>query len=279
MTRVYFNLRLKDRQTAALGAGVPLRSNVIHAPNSNPAIDGQRRNKKGVNTLKSKFFLILYYSPEAIVCLFLPGLAQQVRSCWPYTLCVLWNFAISHLFTPINMSARQILLHLSHLSIKAILILTLKYNFLAGTRSRCSPSQCILAGHDSARTSWPTLSFTASVCSHPPRPTPGHETMAATLKVSINHPQRRFAFLKDFFRWCKCATRFIFKSHLAGNVSSNGQWNDKFRKAKKPVVMIHLLRSVKNTLKLLKLTAPHDKTRSEWAGYLSRRPTGTFFSL
>lgn len=120
------------------------------------------------------------------------------------------------------------------------------------------------------------MSFSTDVCSHPPWPTRGHETMVATLKVSINHPQWRFAFLKDFFRWCKCMTNFIFKSHLVWNVSSNGHWNDKFHKAKKPVAIIHLLRSVKYALKLLKLTAPPDKTRSEWASNLSKPPIGTF---
>lgn len=57
-------------------------------------------------------------------------------------------------------------------------------------------------------------------------------------------------------------TKFIFKSHSVLNVSSNGHWNDKFHKEKKPMVIIHLLRAVKYALKLLKLTAPLDKTGS-----------------
>lgn len=87
----------------------------------------------------------------------------------------LWNFAVSRFFTLINtVSPRQIILYLLHLSIKTILIVTLKYNFLNRTRSHCSPSRCfsILAGHDNAWTSRPTLSFTADVCIHSPQPTP-----------------------------------------------------------------------------------------------------------
>lgn len=102
-----------------------------------------------------------------------------------------------------------------------------------------------------------------AVCIHLTWLVLGHETMAAALKVSINHAQRRFAFLKDFFRGCKCTADFIFQSHVLWNVSTNGHWNDKFRKAKKPVLIIHLLRSVKYILKLLKLTAARDKTRSQ----------------
>lgn len=134
----------------------------------------------------------------------------------------------------------------------------------------------ILAGHDKAWSSQPTLSFTANMCIQPPKPTQGHETMAATLNFSINHPLIRkeaFAFFKDFFKWCKCMTKFIFKSHLVLSMSSNGQWNDKFPKA----VIIHLLRSVKYTFKLLKLTAPQDKTRRKLGGTWANHQPVYFF--
>lgn len=97
------------------------------------------------------------------------------------------------------------------------------------------------------------------MCIKPPKPTQGHETMTATLNFSINHSQRikeAFAFFKDFLKWCKCMTKFIFKSHLGLSRSSNGQWNDKFPTA----AIIHLLRSVKYIFKLLKITTSQDKT-------------------
>lgn len=99
------------------------------------------------------------------------------------------------------------------------------------------------------------------------------------IKVSINLPQKRFIFLKDFYKWRNWMPNFIFKSHFVWNVSSNGHWNDKFHKAKKPIVIIHLLRSVKFALKLLKLTAPQDKTRSQGNEQASKSPPCYIYTL
>lgn len=78
------------------------------------------------------------------------------------------------------MSPVQILLHLQHLSINAIQMVTL-FTFTAFN---------ILDIHDKACSCRSTLTFTTRVCvcSHTPPCNPVHETRAAALNVSINHP-------------------------------------------------------------------------------------------
>lgn len=89
--------------------------------------------------------------------------------------------AISLVFTTlINMSSKQIPLHLLHLWINAIQMVTL-FTFTAFN---------ILDIHDKACSRSSTLTFTTRVCvcSHTPPCSPVHETRAAALNVSINHP-------------------------------------------------------------------------------------------
>lgn len=115
---------------------------------------------------------------------------EHLRLFWPPD--IVSNISNISFFYTDKFVPKRILPYLQHLSINAIQMVTL-FTFTAFN---------ILDIHDKACSCWSTLTFTTRVCvlthltatrymKHGP----------ATLKVSINHPWKRFPFSKDFFAW------------------------------------------------------------------------------
>lgn len=263
--------RLRDRWAAPRGGHrgrcFYQNSNSVHALNYNHATD------KAWNPTEVDFYIFIII----IARLFLPAKAVDLQL--RVSVCFLppRNFAISHVFHT-DKSVSKTNSSRIHGAYRSEQFSFWLWNtiFSSGRCGDCSPSQRLAF--------WPdAIEHGHSECDRlrVQSPTRAHSR-------AWNNGRRiksvQLITLKEDLHFSRSSQHGVnvrqasYSNHVSvWNVSSNGHWNDKFHKAKKPMVIIHLLRSVKYTLKRLKLTAPRDKNQ-EWMSRISTQTAERYIS-